>query len=164
MQTEFRHVHLNQSKSLQAPLLVHEGKAVPAGHNSYPWKDVQNSQVGYKLKESVLFQRPSLQEMGSDTRMQRLPPSDKAFPCLHVCYFCAHPHSQWRKWEQSCSKPGSGACRREVVGEQLSTRDEQLLASWIEDVCWTSLCQPKIGTRALPTQQWLHTVIYMHST
>lgn len=157
MLTKFRHVHLNQSKSL----LVHEGKAVPAGHNSYPCEDVQNS---HNLKESVLFQWPSLQETGSDTGMKRLPSSDEAFPRLHMCYFCAHPCSQWRKWEQSCTKPGSDACRRDVVGEQLSTRDEQLLASWIQDVCWTSLCQPKIGTHALPTQWWLHTVIYTHST
>lgn len=131
MLTKFRHVHLNQSKSLQAPLLVHEGKAVPAGHNSYPCKDVQNSQIGYNLKESVLFQWPSLQEAGSDTGMKRLPSSDEAFLCLHVCYFCAHLCSQWQKWEQSCTKPGSDARRRDVVGEQLSSRDEQLLASWI---------------------------------
>lgn len=160
MLTKFRHIHLNQSKSL----LVHEGKAVPAGHNSYPCEDVQNSQIGYNLKESVLYQWPSLQETGSDTGMKRLPSSDEAFPRLHVCYFCAYPCSQWRKWEQSCTKPGSDACRRDVVGEQLSTRDEQLLASWIQDVCWTSLCQPKIGTHALPMQWWLHTVIYTHST
>lgn len=131
MPTKFRHVHLNQSKSLQAPLLVHEGKAVPAGHNSYPCKDVQNNQMGYNLKESVLFQWPSLQEAGSDTGMKRLPSSDEAFLCLHVCYFCAHLCSQWQKWEQSCTKPGSDARRRDVVGEQLSSRDEQLLASWI---------------------------------
>lgn len=164
MLTKFRHIQLNHSKSLQAPLLVHEGRAVPAGHNSYPCKDVQNSQMGYNLKESVVFQWLSLQETDSDIGMQRLPPSDKAFPPLHVCYFRAHPCSQWQEWEQSCTKPGSDACRRDVVGEQLSTRDEQLLASWIQDACWTSLCQPKIGTCALPTQWWLRSVIYTHFT
>lgn len=87
MLTKFRHIQLNHSKSLQAPLLVREGRAVPAGHNSYPCKDVQNSQMGYNFKESVVFQPLSLQETGSDIGMQRLPPSDKAFPRLHVCYF-----------------------------------------------------------------------------
>lgn len=164
MLAKFRHVCLHQSKSLQAPLLVCVGKAVPAGHNSYPCKDMQNSQMGYNSKESVLFQWPSLQETRSDRSMQRPPPSVKASPHLHVCYFSAHPCSQWRKWEQSHTKPGSVTCRRDVVGEQLSTRDEQLLASWTQDVCWTSFCQPKIGARALPTQRWLHTAIYTHST
>lgn len=98
--------------------------------------------MGYDLKEPVVFQWPSPQETGSDTGIhsaEALTLRVTLSMSVRVLLLRTSTRSQWRKWGQSCIKPGSKACRRDVVGKQLNTSDEQLLASWIQDVCWTSL-------------------------